>query len=107
MEQEFYFEKLIYLGSCGGYHSIPMIYERLSGKVTFITSKNMGVGEVNNLILNYTAEAISQRLVNWGEVKDYVDKKMQKHPSLLEQYQSYQFPGSLPDLILRKLDIKY
>jgi hypothetical protein len=93
--------KLIVLGSCGGFHVIPHLAERLGPNSLFISTKNMGVGEINNDVIAHTAEAIAfEGETNWGRITSSVSGKLMVGG---EAFQSYSFPEDLPQILLQHL----
>jgi len=93
--------KLIFLGSCGGFHVVPKFKEKLGEKALFVSTKNIGKGVVNDDILINTAEAIAyENKAEWGSIRSSVLSKLGAGK---EEFPNYSFPDDLPQIMLGEL----
>ena len=68
--------RIFVLGSCGGYHNLSDIIDK-SPEVRIISSKQIGIHQINNPILKELADNIaSGKDVNWQQMWDRVDRRL-------------------------------
>ncbi|MFN8309759.1 MAG: hypothetical protein U0T73_07340 [Chitinophagales bacterium] len=68
--------KIFVLGSCGGYHNLSSIIDR-SPEVSIISSKQIGVFQVNNPIVKALADNIREgSTIDWQKIWKAVDTKL-------------------------------
>jgi hypothetical protein len=74
-------EKLVLLGSCGGYKNLSKVLET-SPEAHIISTKQIGAGDINRPIINYiTAKLREGKKIDWIEMWATLDKQFAKDPS--------------------------
>lgn len=96
--------KMLFLGSCGGYSSIPELYRRF-GPLPILATKNIGVGVNNNALLYHLALIFAKGERRWEVIRKTslwkaaaekgVDRKLLGY---------YVFPGNQMEVIHRILN---
>jgi len=72
--------RIFVLGSCGGYHNLSNIIDR-SPEVSIISSKQIGIHQINNPILKALADNIaSGRDINWQQMWNSIDGRLRDSP---------------------------
>ena len=65
-------KKLLYLGSCGSFRSIPDLIKYYFGNY-FIADEDTGKGGDNNNVLYYLMESIAKGCTDWYKINEYVN----------------------------------
>jgi hypothetical protein len=82
------YTKLFVLGSCGGYHSLTGILDK-SPEANIISSKQIGVYQVNNPILKELADNIRNGAdVHWATLWARIDKRL-KTDKMYDKFLDY------------------
>jgi hypothetical protein len=83
--------KIIVLGSCGGYKNLSIILKN-SPNAHIISTKEIGVGDINRPILNYLHQNFqSSKLLDWRTMWAALGKTFSKDPSkaVRESWENY------------------
>ncbi|MDO8462489.1 MAG: hypothetical protein Q7S98_06510 [Deltaproteobacteria bacterium] len=67
-------QKLLYLGSCGSFRSVPELSENYGGNY-FISDEDTGHGSDNNLTLYYLMSAIGSGIKDWEGIQEYIGQR--------------------------------
>lgn len=82
--------RIFVLGSCGGYHNLSNIIDK-SPEVSIISSKQIGIHQINNPILRELADNIaSGKDINWQQMWDRIDRRLKGSSSdIYEKWLDY------------------
>ncbi len=83
------YAKVVFLGSCGGYHNISEVIKR-APSAHIISSKQIGTYTVNNSLLVEISKSISQNnQLNWTPLWNNLDKKLKGSGQSYERFLEY------------------
>ncbi|MCP4125308.1 MAG: hypothetical protein GY751_26545 [Bacteroidetes bacterium] len=81
--------KMVFLGSCGGYHNLSSVIDRSPG-VHIISSKQIGTVLVNNPLLYAISESIRKgEDIKWAELWDSLGVLLLKDKKATEKFKDY------------------
>ena len=81
--------KMVFLGSCGGYHNLSKVIDR-SPKVHIISSKQIGTVLVNNPLLYSISESIRKgEEIIWADIWDRLEKQLRYQEKASEKFRDY------------------
>lgn len=81
--------KMVFLGSCGGYHNLSQVIDR-SPKVHIISSKQIGTILVNNPLLYAISESIRKgENIDWADIWNNVGDKLKTNKKATEKFHDY------------------
>ncbi len=81
--------KLVFLGSCGGYHSLTNVLDR-SPEVHIISSKQIGTMAINDPLIRLMNQNLLQgENINWNSFWDTLEGKLKGNSTTMSRFQDY------------------
>ncbi len=81
--------KVVILGSCGGYHNLKSILEN-TRQAQIVSSKQTGVGVVNNRIVDRIFATLSKNeSIDWIPLWNAVEKDLKPYPGYTAYFEDY------------------
>jgi len=86
------YNKLFFIGSCGGFRDIVDLVKDYP-QALFVATTKIGIGDINNIITYYMLESLAHGKLNWRQIKDDIELHIK------ERIKPYIFPSDITMLV--------